>query len=285
MKLRTRVPLRLLFAVGALAGTAGLAGCSASTDTAPAGAGPNEAGSRASNDAAANGTGGDAGRAANLDTGGSFAAPNEGGGPSDAGLGGQDSEADANADARGDDASIPFDAGHGLADAGTNADADSGADLCANASAWLAPMNQARAALGVGEPPLTCDPIAAQVALTYATKCNYMHNANRNMEYAALGGRGPGVGENLAAGAPTESIAQAVASWLSEASSYTYATNGCASGAQCGHYTQIVWKTTTAVGCAHVACATGSPFSNSAKWDFSVCDYSPPGNYVNMKPY
>ncbi len=280
MKLRTTVRLRLLFTVSSLAATASLAGCSASTDAPPPGAGLDEAGSRASDEAAASGDS----SGAKPDAGGRVGAPNEGGVPS--GGGGSDSgEADADADARADEASVPFDAGNGVADAGANANADSGADLCANAAAWLAPMNQARAALGVGEPPLTCDPIAAQVALSYASKCNYVHNANRNMEYAALGGQGPGVGENIAAGAPTESIAQAVASWLSEVSSYTYATNSCASGAQCGHYTQIIWKTTTGVGCAHVACTTGSPFGGSPKWDFSVCDYSPPGNYVNKKPY
>ncbi|MDP9150935.1 MAG: CAP domain-containing protein [Myxococcota bacterium] len=277
MKLRTTLRLRLVFTVSSLAAMASLAGCSASTDAPPPGAGLDEAGSGAYEDAAASGDS----IGAHPDASGAVGVPNEGGAPSDAGEAGRESSA---ADA-GIDASVPFDAGNGVADAGANANGDSGADLCANASAWLAPMNQARAALSVGEPPLTCDPIAAQVALSYASKCNYMHNANRNMEYAALGGQGPGVGENIAAGAPTESIAKAVASWLSEVTSYTYATNSCASGAQCGHYTQIIWKTTTGVGCAHVACTTGSPFGTSAKWDFSVCDYSPPGNYVNMKPY
>ena len=45
----------------------------------------------------------------------------------------------------------------------------------------------------------------------------------------------------------------------------------------CGHYTQVVWKTTTEVGCAAVTC------SDSAQlW---VCRYSPAGNYVGEAPY
>jgi hypothetical protein len=146
-------------------------------------------------------------------------------------------------------------------------------------------MNQLRASLNVGEPPLVCDPIAAQVALNYANKCMFAHNMNRNSDYSALGGKGAGLGENIAAGAPTESIAAAVASWDGEAMYYTYSSNSCASGQQCGHYTQVVWKTTTAVGCAHVSCTTNSPFGGSGAWDLSVCDFSPPGNYVGMKPY
>jgi hypothetical protein len=163
-------------------------------------------------------------------------------------------------------------------------EASLGAGPCADQAAWLTPMNDARAA--VGEAPLLCDPIASQVALNYAEMCNWAHNANRNADYVALGGAASGVGENIAAGAPSESIAAAVASWVNEKSSYDYATNTCASGQMCGHYTQIIWKTTTAVGCAHVSCTTPiAALGGATKWDFSVCDYSPPGNYVGQRPY
>ncbi len=145
-------------------------------------------------------------------------------------------------------------------------------------------MNAARAM--VGEAPLRWDPIAAQVALTYATMCNYQHNANAGAEYVALGGTG-GLGENIAAGAPTQTVASAVSSWLSEESNYDHATNTCAAGKVCGHYTQIVWSTTTAVGCAHVSCTSNSPFGTfqNGMWDFEVCDFSPPGNFLGKAPY
>jgi hypothetical protein len=105
-------------------------------------------------------------------------------------------------------------------------------------------------------------------------------------EYVALGGTG-GLGENIAAGAPSQTVASAVSSWINEVANYDHATNTCAAGKVCGHYTQIVWSTTTAVGCARVGCTTNSPFGAFADglWDFEVCDFSPPGNIGSQAPY
>ena len=68
-------------------------------------------------------------------------------------------------------------------------------------------------------------------------------------------------------------------SWGSEKQWYDYSNNQCnaPAGQACGHYTQVVWKTTTEVGCANAVCD-----------DFSqvwVCNYAPAGNYVGQKPY
>ena len=146
---------------------------------------------------------------------------------------------------------------------------------------WLEPMNAARAA--VGEQPLTWDPLAARVAQAYASLCKFDHNPKAGAQYASAGGSG-GLGENISAGAPTQAVSDAVASWVSEKASYDHASNSCRSGQSCGHYTQIVWATTTAVGCAHVSCTTGSPFGGGT-WDFSVCDFHPPGNWNGQPPY
>jgi uncharacterized protein YkwD len=142
-------------------------------------------------------------------------------------------------------------------------------------------MNAARAA--VGEAALTWDPIAAEVAQTWANGCDFEHNPNAGGDYDGLGGSG-GLGENLAAGAPTESVAESVASWVGEEQYYDHATNTCAAGQECGHYTQVVWSTTTGAGCAQATCTTNSPFG-SGQWVLSVCDFSPPGNYVGESPY
>ncbi len=163
------------------------------------------------------------------------------------------------------------------------ADAGSDSGEAADEAAWLDPMNAARSA--VGEMPLHWDPIAAQVALAYASECMFMHNPDATAQYDSMGGKG-GLGENIAAGAPTQTIAGAVASWVGEETNYDHATNTCASGQVCGHYTQVVWSSTTGVGCAKVHCTTNSPFgAKYPDWDYSVCDYSPPGNYVGMSPY
>jgi len=214
----------------------------------------------------------------------SAAASGASGGGSDSsagsGSGGSGSSADAGA-SRDATVGVASDAGIAEGDAG----------LCADQSVWHSPMNAARDAVDVGEPHLVCDPIAVQVALNYANKCNYAHNPNRTADYKVLGGSALGVGENIAAGAPTESIAAAVQSWIGEESYYDHATNTCSPpdatpALECGHYTQIVWKTTTGVGCAHVSCTTNSPFGAVAngKWQYSVCDYSPPGNIVLELP-
>jgi uncharacterized protein YkwD len=162
----------------------------------------------------------------------------------------------------------------------------SSGDAGAAEQAWLAPMNAARTA--VGESALHWDSIAAGVAQAWAAQCNYEHNPDASSQYAAAGGTG-GLGENLAAGAPTLSVSGAVAAWLGEQQSYDHATNTCAAGEVCGHYTQIVWSTTTAVGCAQQSCTTGSPFGGGGSigpaWQISVCDFNPPGNYIGEPPY
>jgi len=65
--------------------------------------------------------------------------------------------------------------------------------------------------------------------------------------------------------------------WADEFPNYNYAANTCASGQQCGHYTQMVWRTSTQVGCASVTCSNGKVLV--------VCNYSPAGNTMGQKAY
>ncbi len=69
-----------------------------------------------------------------------------------------------------------------------------------------------------------------------------------------------------------------VDSWGSEKVDYDYASNSCKPGKICGHYTQVVWRTTTAIGCAMAVCED----TNQQVW---VCQYQPAGNWVGNKPY
>jgi len=130
-------------------------------------------------------------------------------------------------------------------------------------------------------PPVSWDPILADSAYNYLTKCQssdgslVAHNANRSSDYVALGGTGY-VGENIyamsgGAAKPTD----AVTMWMDEASSYDYTTNS----GSAGHYTQVVWRTSVSIGCAIVNCPAVK-YSNSI-----LCDYSPGGNISGQKPY
>ncbi|ESN96819.1 hypothetical protein HELRODRAFT_193377 [Helobdella robusta] len=72
--------------------------------------------------------------------------------------------------------------------------------------------------------------------------------------------------------------------WFNEKPKYNFATNTCAVGFMCGHYTQVVWaSTTTEVGCAHAVCQTSQFIYPSGL--FVACNYGPPGNYPGESPY
>lgn len=45
-----------------------------------------------------------------------------------------------------------------------------------------------------------------------------------------------------------------------------------------GHFSQIVWKSTTHVGCATVTCPNLGNVDSSEPVPFTVCNYSPVGN-------
>jgi len=159
---------------------------------------------------------------------------------------------------------------------------------------WLDPHNAARAGTlaGVTVSPIPSPALPAlgwstsseAVAQAWANRCVFEHNSGRSAD-------GISRGENIAASAPggraNATPAYVVGLWAGEWPDYAYSTNSCASGQVCGHYTQVVWRGTTRVGCAKATCTVNSPFlgASSPTWDFFVCDYEPPGNYVGQRPY
>jgi hypothetical protein len=93
-------------------------------------------------------------------------------------------------------------------------------------------------------------------------------------------------GSNAFAGTGTYTPAEVVAAWVGEDADYDYASNTCQPPpAQCGHYTQVVWRTSVELGCGMTNCTANNPFGGSGQWQLWVCNYSPPGNYVGEKPY
>lgn len=84
-------------------------------------------------------------------------------------------------------------------------------------------------------------------------------------------------GENLFKGTTGYySPIDVVNAWAEEKAFYDYDRNECTPGEMCGHYTQVVWRSTREVGCAKIQCDG---------MDIWVCEYDPPGNWIGQKPY
>lgn len=94
-----------------------------------------------------------------------------------------------------------------------------------------------------------------------------------------------GYGQNLASSAPTASLAQHVSElWYNDELRnydpyYGQATPG-GDFSTYGHFTQVVWRDTTKVGCATVDCR-GSALG---MW-YTVCNYFPPGKSFLLIQY
>ena len=121
--------------------------------------------------------------------------------------------------------------------------------------------------------PMVWDDTVAQTAQEYA-------------EYLAESGKfehdaGSGYGENLAVTYSPDPYKDAVRMWEEEKKYYHYDTNSCDSGKTCGHYTQMVWKSSTHLGCGAARYKQGR---YTGAW-VVVCRYDPPGNIIGYKPY
>ncbi|MFV8752014.1 CAP domain-containing protein [Nannocystaceae bacterium ST9] len=123
----------------------------------------------------------------------------------------------------------------------------------------------------------------ADDARAVADRCRFAHS------------HGPH-GENLyARPVPTdpETVTRA---WAGEADDWSRVSNlygpsgpegRCAAGKMCGHYTQLIWRATTEVGCAVQRCPgeRGNPFPGWDEWYLWVCHYDPPGNLAGRAPF
>jgi Cysteine-rich secretory protein family len=110
--------------------------------------------------------------------------------------------------------------------------------------------------------PLMWNSSLADAASSWASNCQFEHSG------------GP-TGENLAIGYPD--MASAIDAWGNERDLYDF--NGPTGfSEETGHFTQLVWKATTSLGCAASDCSG----KNSLKGFLVVCEYSPSGNVVGQ---
>lgn len=117
-------------------------------------------------------------------------------------------------------------------------------------------------------PAMTWDEEIAKSAQAWADRCRFEH------------AQGTGLGENLAAAAGTvRTPTETSDSWYSEIQLYNFAAPGTVDAA--GHFTQLVWKGSTKLGCAMAVCPATSISPNWGAWPTAqlvVCRYAPQGN-------
>ncbi|CAE6425088.1 unnamed protein product [Rhizoctonia solani] len=85
-------------------------------------------------------------------------------------------------------------------------------------------------------------------------------------------------GQNLAAGTGGPTPATAVGWWNDESADYD------PNDPQPSHWTQVVWKSSTRLGCAMTQCAAGTIFPEEYVANYFVCHYSPYGNDIGQFP-
>ncbi|KAK7210375.1 hypothetical protein V2G26_017553 [Clonostachys chloroleuca] len=151
----------------------------------------------------------------------------------------------------------------------------SAASLTSDETEALRLHNAARA--GKGLPPLKWDPKLAANASAWAQS---LKNSN-SFQHSSAALR-PNQGENLAQNSSPKTpinnpLTLGTQQWLSEEKYYSGQAISGTDFSKYGHYTQIMWKTTTSVG---IASAT-----NGKGTYWTVARYSPPGNIVGQKPY
>ena len=140
-------------------------------------------------------------------------------------------------------------------------------DAQLSSTEMLAAHNRVRG--GVGVPPLEWSAQLAAVAQQWASELA----ASGKFAHRPKGRYGENLFEIHGARATPAEI---VAAWAGEAKDYDAARNVCHTGKVCGHYTQLVWRTTTNVGCGVARRGTREVW---------VCNYDPPGNWAGERPY
>ena len=131
----------------------------------------------------------------------------------------------------------------------------------------LAIHNQARAE--VGAPPLAWDENLARSAASYAPRLASLGQ----LRHSSRSER-PGQSENLAMDLDWRGTPESLAGmWVAEKTMFVPGTFPAVTRTgrweDVAHYTQVIWKGTTHVGCA---------LHDEGGWRYLVCRYSPKGN-------
>ncbi len=168
-------------------------------------------------------------------------------------------------------------------------------DLTQDIKESLLRHNEARLELGIDTNLTWSDTISrdAQLYADEMAQSGYWGHDKKNQIDGYAHGN---YGENLYTSSNAASIEIATQAWIDEKEYYTYGKvvsssavdDTCVDGVDihgnailCGHYTQIIWKDTTLVGCAMSRYEVG----DYKGWDIVVCKYQTPGNVIGETPY
>lgn len=142
------------------------------------------------------------------------------------------------------------------------------------------------------EPPaadmqvLEWDDEIAEVSKKIVRRCEFKHSASSER---TLPGYPYGLGENIFVGMSryhSHKPGYMTQKWDEERKYYNYDDLTCLPNKMCGHYTQVVWSSTTKIGCAIAVCPSGIKYTSFSVIDLiSICHYGPPGNWRGRKPY
>ncbi|KAL1301085.1 hypothetical protein HN51_045713 [Arachis hypogaea] len=138
---------------------------------------------------------------------------------------------------------------------------------------YLEIHNNARASVGVG--PLKWEPMLEMEAYEFLHQ-HIVVFCSKEVPVARYVSMGHNIAREL--GSKNFSGIDAVRTWVAQKKNYNHTSNSCVGG-ECRGYTQVVWKTTTHVGCARVMC------DNKNAGIVVSCVYFPPGNIPALRPY
>ncbi|KAJ7502497.1 CAP domain-containing protein [Mycena galericulata] len=136
----------------------------------------------------------------------------------------------------------------------------SGSGSSGDSATYVSIHNTERAKYGAS--PLVWNNTLAAAAQKWANECKGAHSG---------GTLGP-FGENLAWGTGDFTIADGLQAWMNEEPEYS------PSNPVDSHWTQMVWKATTNLGCAVAVCDNLFNFATYGATQYYVCEYWPQGN-------
>lgn len=149
---------------------------------------------------------------------------------------------------------------------------DDGQDLARLEARLLAIHNRERAATGAR--PLVWDSALAAASASYGPALERLGK----LAHSPAATR-PGQGENLWMGTrDAYELEEMAEGWAAEKSLFRPGifpgVSASGNWSDVAHYTQMIWKGTTRVGCA---------VHKARKWDYLICRYSPHGNVVGQR--